>query len=192
MTILCDSEILNRCWTEEMIKPFEDNPVRQTVTGEKIVSYGVGSYGYDIRVDNDFKIFNNLQSAVIDPKVFDEANFHSVNAPDGVAVTIPPNSFALATSREYLKIPRDILVICIGKSTYARCGIIVNVTPLEPEWQGNITMEISNTTPNPARIYAGEGIAQLVFHRADEVCRTSYADKGGKYQGQKGITLPKV
>ena len=154
-----------------------------------IISYGVSSYGYDVRVGRRFKVFTNARCAVVDPKNFDPASFVDM---EGDWCLIPPNSFALAETMEYLEIPRDIVAICVGKSTYARCGIIVNVTPLEPEWRGRVTIEISNTTPLPAKIYAGEGIAQILFLRADQVCRTSYADKEGKYQDQKGLTLPFV
>ncbi len=167
-----------------MIAPFYDRQVRKGV-----ISYGVSSYGYDIKIGDEFKIFNSVNSAVIDPKRFDEKNLLDFK---GDVCIIPPNSFALASSVEYFKIPRDILVICFGKSTYARCGIIVNVTPLEPEWEGHVTVEISNTTPLPAKIYANEGIAQLIFLRADELCEISYKDKAGKYQSQRGITLAKI
>jgi dCTP deaminase len=153
------------------------------------ISYGVTSYGYDVRVSRRFKVFTNARCAVVDPKNFDPASFVDI---EGDFCLIPPNSFALAETVEYLEIPRDVIAICVGKSTYARCGIIVNVTPLEPEWRGRVTIEISNTTPLPAKIYAGEGIAQILFLRCDAVCRTSYADKKGKYQDQKGLTLPFV
>jgi dCTP deaminase len=153
------------------------------------ISYGVSSYGYDVRVGRHFKVFTNARCAVVDPKNFDPASFVDI---EGDYCLIPPNSFALAETVEYLEIPRNVIGICVGKSTYARCGIIVNVTPLEPEWRGRITIEISNTTPLPAKIYAGEGIAQILFVRAEEVCRTSYADKRGKYQDQRGLTLPFV
>jgi dCTP deaminase len=156
------------------------------------VSYGVSSYGYDVRVGNQFKIFTNVNSEVVDPKSFSPRSFVDVDAGKHGYVLIPPNSFALCETVEYFEIPRDILAICVGKSTYARCGIIVNVTPLEPEWKGKITIEISNTTPLPAKIYANEGIAQIIFLRGEEVCQTSYADKRGKYQDQPGLTLPKV
>ncbi len=167
-----------------MITPFHESQAR-----EGVISYGVSSYGYDMRIGDDFKIFTNINSTVIDPKKFDTRSFVDYK---GDVCIVPPNSFALATSLEYFKIPRDVLVICLGKSTYARCGIVVNVTPLEPEWEGHVTIEISNTTPLPAKIYANEGIAQLIFLQAAEVCRTSYKDKSGKYQAQKGITLPKL
>lgn len=154
-----------------------------------VISYGISSYGYDVRVGRKFKVFTNARCAVVDPKNFDPSSFVDI---EGDACLIPPNSFALAETVEYLEIPRDVIGICVGKSTYARCGIIVNVTPLEPEWRGRITIEISNTTPLPAKIYAGEGIAQILFLRADALCRTSYADRQGKYQDQEGLTLPFV
>jgi dCTP deaminase len=167
-----------------MIEPFSENQVRAGV-----ISYGVSSYGYDIRVANEFKIFTNINSTIVDPKRFDEQSFVDFT---GEVCIIPPNSFALARTVEYFRIPRSVLTICVGKSTYARCGIIVNVTPFEPEWEGTATLEISNTTPLPARIYANEGIAQVVFFEADTICETSYADKKGKYQAQRVITLPKI
>jgi dCTP deaminase len=154
-----------------------------------VISYGVSSYGYDVRVGRNFKVFTNARCTVVDPKHFDPASFVDI---EGDFCLIPPNSFALAETIEYLEIPRDILCVCVGKSTYARCGIIVNVTPLEPEWRGRVTIEISNTTPLPAKIYAGEGIAQILFLRGEAVCHTSYGDKKGKYQDQKGLTLPFV
>jgi dCTP deaminase len=166
------------------IDPFANGTPRQG-----LISYGVSSYGYDVRVGRRFKVFTNARCAVVDPKHFDPASFVDV---EGDSCLIPPNSFALAETVEHLEIPRDVLAICVGKSTYARCGIIVNVTPLEPEWRGRVTIEISNTTPLPAKIYAGEGIAQILFLRADALCQTSYADKQGKYQDQKGLTLPFV
>jgi dCTP deaminase len=167
-----------------MIAPFEE---KQVWAGG--ISYGVSSYGYDIRISNEFKIFTNINSTIVDPKLFDPKSFVDFK---GDVCVIPPNSFALGRSVEYFKIPRNIITICVGKSTYARCGIITNVTPFEPEWEGFVTMEISNTTPLPARIYANEGIAQVLFLESDEVCETSYADRKGKYQAQTGITLPKV
>ena len=167
-----------------MIEPYENNQVRP---GK--ISYGVSSYGYDIRVANQFKIFTNVYSAVVDPKNFDP---HSMVDYEGEICIIPPNSFALARTIEYFRIPRGVLTVCLGKSTYARCGIIVNVTPFEPEWEGFVTLEISNTTPLPARIYANEGIAQVLFFEADEPCEISYADKKGKYQSQQSIVLPKI
>jgi len=169
-----------------MIEPFESGQVRRSDNGP-IVSYGTSSYGYDVRCSNQFKVFTNINSAVVDPKGFDERSF--VNIESDVCI-IPPNSFALASTVEYFRIPRDVLTICLGKSTYARCGIIVNVTPLEPEWEGHITLEFSNTTTLPARVYANEGVAQVVFLGAAETCEISYADRGGKYQGQTGVTLP--
>ena len=167
-----------------MIEPFVDHQVRKGV-----ISYGVSSYGYDVRVTDEFKIFTNVYSAVVDPKNFDPRSMIDYR---GDVCTIPPNSFALARTAEYFRIPRNVLTICLGKSTYARCGIIVNVTPFEPEWEGYVTLEISNTTPLPARIYANEGIAQVLFFEADEPCEISYADKKGKYQKQQDIILPKV
>jgi len=169
---------------QRMIEPFADSQVR-----DGVISYGVSSYGYDIRVADEFKIFTNVYSAVVDPKNFDPKSMVDYK---GQVCVIPPNSFALARTIEYFRIPRTVLTVCLGKSTYARCGIIVNVTPFEPEWEGYVTLEISNTTPLPARIYANEGIAQVLFFEADEVCTTSYADKKGKYQKQKAIVLPKL
>ncbi len=171
-----------------MIEPFEASQVR-TLNGEKVISYGTSSYGYDVRCANEFKIFTNINSAVVDPKHFDENSFVDVN---GDVCIIPPNSFALARTVEYFRIPRSVLTICLGKSTYARCGIIVNVTPLEPEWEGHVTLEFSNTTTLPARIYANEGVAQMLFFESDEACAVSYRDRGGKYQGQCGVTLPRA
>ncbi len=171
-----------------LIEPFEPGQVRE-VNGERIVSYGTSSSGYDVRCADEFKIFTNIESTLVDPKAFDESSF--VDKQRDVCV-IPPNSFALARTIEYFRIPRNVLTICLGKSTYARCGIIVNVTPLEPEWEGNVTLEFSNTTPLPAKIYATEGVAQMLFFESDEECEISYKDKGGKYQGQKGVTLPKA
>lgn len=167
-----------------MIEPFEEGLIR-----EGVISYGVSSYGYDMRIADEFKIFTNINNTVVDPKNFDPKSFVEFK---GEVCIIPPNSFALARSVEYFRIPRDVLVICIGKSTYARCGIIVNVTPLEPMWEGYLTIEISNTTPLPAKIYANEGIAQLIFLKAEEECEISYADRKGKYQAQQGIVLPKI
>jgi dCTP deaminase len=167
-----------------MIKPFEERQVR---TG--VISYGVSSYGYDLRIADEFKIFTNINNTIVDPKAFDPRSFVDFQGP---VCIVPPNSFALARSIEYFKIPRNVLTICVGKSTYARCGIITNVTPFEPEWEGFVTLEISNTTPLPARIYANEGIAQVLFFESDEACQTSYADRQGKYQGQQGIVLPTI
>ena len=168
----------------DMINPFSEKQVR-----EGVISYGLSSYGYDLRVSDEFKIFTNVNNALVDPKHFDERSFVTVQTDICI---VPPNSFALARSVEYFKIPRSVLTICVGKSTYARCGIIVNVTPFEPEWEGFVTLEISNTTPLPARIYANEGLCQILFFESDEVCETSYADRKGKYQAQKGIVLPKL
>lgn len=167
-----------------MIEPFVDGQVR-----DGVISYGLSSYGYDIRVSTEFKIFTDVFTATVDPKAFDPRSFVDW---EGETCTIPPNSFALARSVEYFRIPRNVLTVCVGKSTYARCGIIVNVTPFEPEWEGHVTLEISNTTPLPARIYANEGIAQVLFFESDEPCTRSYADKGGKYQAQQGLTLPRL
>jgi dCTP deaminase len=180
---------IRRMATERgMIEPFEPGQVREA-DGRRAISYGTSSYGYDVRCSNEFKIFTNINSVIVDPKDFDEDSF--VDARQDVCI-IPPNSFALARTVEYFRIPRDVLVICLGKSTYARCGIIVNVTPLEPEWEGHVTLEFSNTTPLPAKIYANEGVAQMLFIGADEECETSYKDRGGKYQGQTGVTLPRA
>ena len=167
-----------------MIEPFEDRQVRQGV-----VSYGLSSYGYDIRVADEYKVFTNLFNTVVDPKNFDPKSFVDIK---GDMCIVPPNSFALARTIEYFRIPRDVLTVCVGKSTYARCGLIVNVTPFEPEWEGFVTLEISNTTPLPAKVYANEGIAQVLFFQSDETCEVSYADKKGKYQRQQGLTLPKL
>ena len=171
-----------------MISPFEAGQVRE-IDGRKVISYGTSSYGYDVRCSNIFKLFTNINSTIVDPKNFDPEAFVEV---DGDHCIIPPNSFALASTVEYFRIPRNVLTVCVGKSTYARCGIIVNVTPFEPEWEGHVTIEFSNTTPLPAKIYANEGIAQVVFFESDDVCQTSYKDRAGKYQGQTGVTLPKV
>src|SRR6187401_1929852 len=184
MSILSDRWIREQAQSHNMIEPFVEAQRR-----EGCISYGLSSYGYDARVADEFKIFTNVDSAVVDPKNFAENSF--VDRTTDVCI-IPPNSFALARTIEYFRIPRDVLVVCVGKSTYARCGIIVNVTPLEPEWEGHVTLEFSNTTPLPAKIYANEGVAQMLFFESDEVCETSYRDRGGKYQGQEGVTLPKV
>jgi dCTP deaminase len=189
MTILSDIEIEKLALEERMIAPFYANQIRTLESGEKIISYGLSSYGYDARVANEFKIFTNINSSIVDPKNFSE---HTFVSKIGEECIIPPNSFALARTVETFKIPRDVLVICVGKSTYARCGIIVNVTPLEPEWEGHVTLEFSNTTPLPAKIYAGEGACQFLFLQGRMPCRTSYKDKSGKYQGQVGVTLPRV
>ncbi|HOW27168.1 MAG TPA: dCTP deaminase [Elusimicrobiota bacterium] len=185
MSIKQDSWIRRMALEHRMIEPFVDAQVR-----EGVISYGVSSYGYDIRVGNHFKVFTNVHNTVVDPKRFDPRSFVDIITEDFIVV--PPNSFALAQTVEYFRIPRNVLTICVGKSTYARCGIIVNVTPFEPEWEGFVTLEISNTTPLPARVYANEGIAQVLFFEADEVCAVSYADKKGKYQKQTAITLPRL
>ena len=184
MSIKSDRWIQRMAREKKMIEPFSDRQVR-----EGVISYGVSSYGYDVRIARDFKIFTNINSTIVDPKNFDSRSFVDF---EGDVCVIPPNSFALARTVEYFRIPRNVLVICLGKSTYARCGIIVNVTPLEPEWEGIVTLEVSNTTPLPAKIYADEGIAQMLFFESDEECEVSYADKKGKYQGQKALTLPKL
>jgi dCTP deaminase len=188
MSIKSDKWIRRMAREHGMIEPFEPNQVKRNENGP-IVSYGTSSYGYDIRCSNEFKLFTNINSTIVDPKNFDANSF--VDVKNDVCI-IPPNSFALARTVEYFRIPRNVLTICLGKSTYARCGIIVNVTPFEPEWEGFVTLEFSNTTPLPAKIYANEGIAQVIFFEADEECETSYKDRGGKYQGQTGVTLPKT
>ena len=171
-----------------MIDPFEPTQIRRDGV-LPLISYGTSSYGYDIRCADDFKVFTNINSAIVDPKRFDQQSFVDVKA---AVCIIPPNSFALARTVEYFRIPRNVLTLCLGKSTYARCGIIVNVTPLEPEWEGHVTLEFSNTTPLPAKIYANEGVAQVIFIESDEPCEVSYKDRGGKYQGQRGVTPPKI
>ncbi len=186
MSIKSDKWI-RRMAEQGMISPFEPGQVRER-EGNRIISYGTSSYGYDVRCSTEFKIFTNINSAIVDPKNFDANSFVDVSSD---VCIIPPNSFALARTIETFRIPRNVLTVCLGKSTYARCGIIVNVTPLEPEWEGQVTLEFSNTTPLPAKIYANEGVAQMLFFESDEVCETSYADRGGKYQGQQGVTLPK-
>jgi dCTP deaminase len=184
MSIKSDRWIKRMAREHRMIEPFVESQVRGSA-----ISYGVSSYGYDIRVADEFKVFTNINNTVIDPKSFDPRSF--VDVKTDVCI-VPPNSFALARTIEYFRIPRDVLTICLGKSTYARCGIIVNVTPFEPEWEGTVTLEISNTTPLPAKIYANEGIAQVLFFQSDEPCEMSYKDKKGKYQAQTGVTLPKI
>jgi len=184
MSIKSDRWIRKMCHEQRMIEPFEEKQVR---TG--VISYGVSSYGYDIRIADEFKIFTNVNSTIVDPKNMDPATMVDFKGP--VAI-IPPNSFALGRTVEYFRVPRNVLCTCVGKSTYARCGIITNVTPFEPEWEGFVTLEISNTTPLPAKIYSNEGIAQVLFFESDEVCETSYKDKAGKYQAQQGITLPRL
>ena len=188
MSIKSDKWIRMMAREYGMIEPYEPGQVKE-LDGKRIVSYGTSSYGYDIRCADEFKLFTNINSTIVDPKEFDEKNFVDIK---GTSVIIPPNSFALARTVEYFRIPRNVLTICLGKSTYARCGILVNVTPFEPEWEGYVTLEFSNTTPLPAKIYANEGVAQVVFFESDDVCETSYKDRGGKYQGQRGVTLPKM
>ncbi|HTS92191.1 MAG TPA: dCTP deaminase [Stellaceae bacterium] len=184
MPILSDRWIREMATTKAMIEPFVERQAR-----EGVISYGLSSYGYDARVGREFKIFTNVDSAVVDPKAFSPQSF--VDRETDICI-VPPNSFALASTIEYFRVPRDVLVVCLGKSTYARCGIIVNVTPLEPEWEGHVTIEISNTTPLPARIYAGEGICQFLFFKGEQPCETSYADRKGKYMRQRGVTLPRL
>ena len=184
MGIKPDHWIRKMALEEKMIEPFVEGQVSKGV-----ISYGLSSYGYDIRVSDEFKVFTNVHNSMVDPKNFDEKSFVEIKADECI---VPPNSFALARTIEYFRIPRSTLTVCLGKSTYARCGIIVNVTPFEPEWEGYVTLEISNTTPIPAKIYANEGIAQVLFFEGDEVCETSYADKKGKYQKQTGITIPRI
>jgi len=188
MSIKSDKWIRRMAEESGMIEPFEPGQVRANGDG-RIVSYGTSSYGYDVRCADEFKIFTNINSAIVDPKAFDENSFVDFQ---GAVCIIPPNSFALARTVEYFRIPRNVLTVCLGKSTYARCGIIVNVTPLEPEWEGHVTLEFSNTTPLPARIYANEGVAQMLFFESDEVCEHSYRDRAGKYMGQRGVTLPRT
>jgi dCTP deaminase len=183
-SIKADKWIKRMALEHGMIEPFEDRQVRKGV-----ISYGLSSYGYDIRVADEFKVFTNINNTVVDPKNFDDRSF--VDMKTDVCI-IPPNSFALAKTVEYFRIPRDVLTVCVGKSTYARCGLIVNVTPFEPEWEGYVTLEISNTTPLPAKVYANEGISQVLFFQSDESCEVSYADKRGKYQKQQGLTLPRL
>jgi len=184
MSVKSDKWIRRMALEHRMIEPFSEKQV-----AEGLISYGLSSYGYDIRIADEFKIFTNIHSAIVDPKNFDPRSFMDVKAD---VCIIPPNSFALARTIEYFRIPRDVITVCVGKSTYARCGIIVNVTPFEPEWEGIVTLEVSNTTPLPAKIYAGEGIAQVLFFEGDEMCETSYADRKGKYQSQQGLTLPRM
>ena len=188
MSIKSDRWIRHMAKKCGMIEPFEPGQIKD-LNGQRIVSYGTSSYGYDVRCSDEFKLFTNINSTIVDPKNFDANSFVELK---GDYCIIPPNSFALARTVEHFCIPRNVLTICLGKSTYARCGIIVNVTPLEPEWEGYVTLEFSNTTPLPAKIYANEGVAQMIFFESDEVCETSYKDRGGKYQGQIGVTLPKI
>lgn len=189
MGIRSDKWIKEMAKKKGMIEPFSETQVRRNEAGDSIISYGLSSYGYDLRVSDEFKVFTNVFNTLVDPKAFNEKSFVDIKADMCI---VPPNSFALARSVEYFRIPRDVITICLGKSTYARCGIIVNVTPLEPEWEGHVTLEISNTTPLPACIYANEGLAQVLFIGGAEVCSQSYADRAGKYMGQRGITLPKA
>ena len=192
MSIMSDRWITRMAKERGMIEPFVEGQIREVdALGRKVISYGVSSYGYDMRVAPEFKIFSNALSAIVDPKDFDPKCFVEFH---GDVCIVPPNSFALARSVEYFRIPREVLTICVGKSTYARCGIITNVTPFEPEWEGHVTLEISNTTPLPAKIYANEGICQVLFYEADadDICKTSYKDKKGKYQAQTGVTLPRL
>ncbi len=188
MSVKSDKWIRQTAENHNMIDPFVSSQVRQ-LNGQALISYGVSSYGYDVRCAPEFKIFTNLNSTMVDPKNFDTNSFVSHNEESCI---IPPNSFVLSRTVEYFRIPRDVLVICLGKSTYARCGIVVNVTPLEPEWEGHVTLEFSNTTSLPAKIYANEGVAQMVFFQSDEVCEESYKDRAGKYQGQTGIVPAKA
>ena len=188
MSIKSNRWIRRMAETHGMIDPFEPGQVREH-RGARIISYGTSSYGYDVRCANEFKIFTNINSTIVDPKNFESGNF--VDLQSDVCI-IPPNSFALARTIEYFRIPRDVLTVCLGKSTYAGCGFSVNVTPFEPEWEGHVTLEFSNTTPLPAKIYANEGIAQVLFFQSDEACQVSYRDKKGKYQAQRGVTLPKI
>ena len=189
MSIKSDKWIRRMARETGMIEPFEPGQIRAAADGRRIVSYGTSSYGYDIRCAPEFKVFTNIFSTVVDPKNFDEKSFVDIHAD---VCVIPPNSFALARTVEYFRVPRDVLVICLGKSTYARCGIIVNVTPLEPGWEGHVTLEFSNTTPLPAKVYANEGACQFLFLQGNEPCEVSYADRAGKYMGQRGVTLPKL
>lgn len=188
MALLSDKDIRELVKNHKMIEPYEDTLVKQ-IDDNKLVSYGLSSYGYDLRVANEFKVFTNVYNSIVDPKNFREDSFVDIKGPYCI---VPPNSFALARSVEYFRIPRNLLTMCIGKSTYARCGIIVNVTPFEPEWEGHVTLEISNTTPLPAKIYSNEGIAQVLFFEAKNICEISYADRKGKYMKQKGIVVPRM
>jgi len=188
MSIRPDHWIRRMAQEQGMIEPFVENQVRRLDNGEHVISYGVSSYGYDVRCAPEFKVFTNIHSAVVDPKNFDERSFVDVTGPNCV---IPPNAFVLARTVEYFRIPDNVLTLCVGKSTYARCGIIVNVTPLEPGWEGHVTLEFSNTTNLPARVYANEGVAQVLFFQSDDPCEVNYRERKGKYQGQTGVTLPK-
>jgi dCTP deaminase len=188
MALLSDKDIREMVQKYKMIEPYEDTLIKQ-IDDNKLVSYGLSSYGYDIRVANEFKVFTNVYNSIVDPKNFRDDSFVDIKGPYCI---VPPNSFALARSVEYFRIPRNLLTICIGKSTYARCGIIVNVTPFEPEWEGHVTLEISNTTPLPAKVYSNEGIAQVLFFEVKNVCEVSYADRKGKYMKQNGIVVPRM
>ncbi len=188
MTIKADRWIRERAIQDKMIEPFVPDQVRE-IDDKRVISFGTSSYGYDVRCAPEFKVFTNIHSTIVDPKAFDTRSFVDVV---GDSCVIPPNSFALASTVEYFRIPKDVLTVCVGKSTYARCGIIVNVTPLEPEWEGHVTLEFSNTTNLPAKIYANEGVAQLLFFQSDEACEVTYRTRGGKYQGQRGVTLPRA
>lgn len=189
MSIKSDNWIIEMATKHKMIEPFLETQIKVNANNEKVISYGVSSYGYDIRCANEFKIFTNINTSIVDPKNFNSKNFVEIQADYCI---IPPNSFALARTVEYFRIPKNVLTICLGKSTYARCGIIVNVTPFEPEWEGYVTLEFSNTTPLPAKIYAHEGVAQVIFFEADENCAVTYKDRAGKYMNQIGVTLPRV
>ena len=191
MSVLSDIEIKERSLNNKMISPFVEKLIRKT-ENEKVLSYGLSSYGYDVRVSNEFKVFTNINNSIIDPKDFSNDNFITKVIKDNDCLILPPNSFALANTIETFKVPRDIIVVCVGKSTYARCGVVVNVTPIEPEFEGQVVLEFSNTTTLPVKIYANEGACQFLFFKADNICKTSYADRKGKYQGQKGITLAKI
>ena len=191
MSVLSDVEIKERSLNNKMISPFVEQLVRKT-ENEKVLSYGLSSYGYDVRVSNEFKVFTNINNSIIDPKDFSNDNFITKVVKDNDCLILPPNSFALANTIETFKVPRDIIIVCVGKSTYARCGVVVNVTPIEPEFEGQVVLEFSNTTTLPVKIYANEGACQFLFFKADNICKTSYADRKGKYQGQKGITLAKI
>lgn len=191
MSVLSDIEIKERSLNNKMISPFVEQLIRKT-ENEKVLSYGLSSYGYDVRVSNEFKVFTNINNSIIDPKDFSNDNFITKVVKDNDCLILPPNSFALANTIETFKVPRDIIIVCVGKSTYARCGVVVNVTPIEPEFEGQVVLEFSNTTTLPVKIYANEGACQFLFFKADNICKTSYADRKGKYQGQKGITLAKI
>lgn len=198
MSILSDKDIMERCLVpthptriiKPMIEPFHENSKKE-VNGKVVPSYGLTSYGYDVTLGNDFKVFTNVNNSIIDPMNFDENSFVEVHKEDGDYIIIPPNSFILAVTKEYFRVPRDILCQCLGKSTYARCGINTLISPLEPEWEGQVTMEFANSTTLPVKMYVGAGCAQIIFHKADNACDVSYADRNGKYQGQRGVTLPK-